>query len=112
MTFRIRSLMSAAAVAAALLLVAGPGAAQQPTKAAAKSDQGDDLERYLCKDVMRMTGDDRMIATAFLQGYTMGKKNATKYVPAELSKIADAFVEHCLSNPNDKALQAFTKLAK
>ena len=112
MTRKIRSLMSAAAVAATLLLVAGHGATQQPAKAAAKSDQGDDLERYLCKDVMRMTGDDRIIATAVLHGYTLGKKNATKYVPAELSKITDSFIEHCLSNPNDKALQAFTKLAK
>ena len=112
MTPRIRSLMSAAAVAAALLLVAGHGAAQQPTKAAAKSDQGDDLDRYLCKDLMRMTGEDRMIATAFLHGYTLGRKSSTKYIPAELSKITDSFVEHCLNNPNDKALQAFTKLAK
>ena len=112
MTPRIRSLTSAAAVAAALLLVAGHGAAQQSAKAAAKSDQSDDLERYLCKDVMRMTGEDRIIATAFLHGYTLGKKSSTKYVPAELSKITDSFVEHCLSNPNDKALQAFTKLAK
>ena len=112
MTRKIRSLTSAAAVATALLLVAGPGATQQPAKAAAKSDQSDDLDRYLCKDVMRMTGDDRIIATAVLHGYTLGKKNATKYVPAELSKITDSFVEHCLSNPNDKALQAFTKLAK
>ena len=113
MTRKIRSLMSAAAVAAALLLVAGHGAAQTPSaKAAAKSDQSDDLERYLCKDVMRMTGEDRIIATAVLHGYTLGKKNATKYVPLELSKITDSFVEHCLNNPNDKALQAFTKLAK
>ena len=113
MTPRIRSLMSAAAVAAALLLVAGHGAAQQPAKAAAaKSEQGDDLDRYLCKDVMRMTGEDRIIATAFLHGYTLGKKSSTKYVPTELSKISDSFVEHCLSDPNDKALQAFTKLAK
>ncbi|HYH43791.1 MAG TPA: HdeA/HdeB family chaperone [Burkholderiales bacterium] len=112
MTRKIRSLMSAAAAATVLLLVAGQGATQQPAKAAAKSDQGDDLERYLCKDVMRMTGEDRIIATAILHGYTLGKKSATKYVPAELSKISDSFVEHCLSNPNDKALQAFTRLAK
>ena len=111
MTRKIRSLMSAAAVAAALLLVAGHGAAQQPAKAA-KSDQSDDLERYLCKDVMRMTGDDRVIAISVLHGYTLGKKGATTYVPAELSKVSDSFIEHCLNNPNDKALQAFTKLAK
>ena len=110
---RIRSWMLAAAVAAPLLLVAEHGAAQaQPSKAAAKSDKTEDLEGFLCKDVVRMTGEDRVIALSALHGYTLGKKGTTKYVPAELSKTSDAFVEHCLSNPNDKALQAFTKLAK
>ena len=106
---RIRSLISAAAVAAALLLVAGHGATQ-PAKA--DRQKADDLDGYLCKDVMRMSGDDRVIATSVLHGYTLGKKGTTKYVPAELSKITDSFLEHCLNNPNDKALQAFTKLAR
>ncbi len=113
MTPRIRSLMSAAAVAAAFFLVAGHGAAQPAkTERPVKSDKGDDLDSYLCKDVMRMSGEDRVIATAVLHGYALGKKGTTKYVPADLSKITDSFIEHCLSNPNDKALQAFTKLAK
>ena len=107
MTIMIRSLVSAAAVAAALLLVAENGAAQP-----AKSDKPGDLDSFLCKDVMRMSGDDRVIATSVLHGYTLGKKGTTKYVTADLSKITDTFVEHCLNNPNDKALQAFTKLAK
>src|SRR5215213_6331692 len=114
MTLKIRSLMSAAAVAAALLLVAEHATAQtSPAKTdrPAKSDQSDDLERYLCKDVMRMSSDDRIIATSVLHGYTLGRKSTTKYVPAELSKITDSFLEHCLNNPNDKALQAFNKLA-
>jgi len=104
----IRPLMSAAALAAALLLVAGHSAAQQ----SAKSDKSDDLDRYLCKDLMRMSSDDRATALSVLHGYTLGKKGTTKYVPADLSKISDSFIEHCLSNPNEKALQAFAKLAK
>ena len=113
MTTRIRSLMSAAVIASALLLVAGHGATQ-PTKTdkPAKTDSGDDLDRFLCKDVMRMSGDDRVVATSVLHGYTLGKKGTTKYVVADLTRITDAFVEHCLSNPNDKALQAFARLAK
>jgi hypothetical protein len=110
MTRRVRTLMSAAAVAAALLLVAEQGAAQSAKPD--RSVKSDDLESFLCKDVMRMSGEDRVIATSVLHGYTLGRKNVTKYVVAELSKITDSFVEHCLNNPNDKALQAFTKLAK
>jgi hypothetical protein len=113
MTHRMRALMSAAALAAGLFLIAGHGVAQTSSaKTAAKSDQGDDLDRYLCKDIVRMTGDDRIIALSALHGYTLGRKGTTKYVPAELSKVSDAFVEHCLSNPNDKALPAFTKLSR
>ena len=111
MTARICSLM-AAAVAAALLLVGQPASAQQPAKPAAPAAKTDDLDNFLCKDVMRMSGEDRTIATSVLHGYTLGRKNTTKYVSADLYKITDAFVEHCLSNPNDKALQAFTKIAK
>lgn len=112
MTVRIRSLISAAAVAAAFLVVAEHAVAQQPAKPAASAVKTDDLESFLCKDIMRMSGDDRIIATSVLHGYTLGKKNTTKYVSAELYKVTDAFTEHCLNNPNDKALQAFTKLAK
>jgi hypothetical protein len=115
MTRRIRSLASAAVVATALLLVAEHGAAQTSsakTERPVKSDQPDDLDRYLCKDLMRMSGDDRVIALSALHGYTLGRKGTTKYVPAELSKISDSFIEHCLSNPNDKALPAFSRLAK
>ena len=113
MTTRIRSLMSAAAVAAALLLVAEHGATQPAkTDSPAKTSSADDLDRFLCKDIMRMSGDDRTIASSVLHGYTLGKKGTTQYVVADLIRITDAFVEHCLNNPNDKALQAFTRLAK
>ena len=71
-----------------------------------------DLETYLCKDVMRTSGDDRLIALGLLHGYILGKKNTVKWVSADLGKVTDSFVEHCLSNPNENALQAFTKLAK
>ena len=112
MTRTIRSPLLAAA-AAAHRLVAGHGAAQPAkTDRAVQSDKTDDLENFLCRDVMRMSGEDRVIATSVLHGYTLGKKGTTKYVVADLSKITDSFVEHCLNNPNDKALQAFTKLAK
>jgi hypothetical protein len=29
-----------------------------------------------------------------------------------LSEITDEYMEHCLDNPNDKALAAFEKIAK
>ena len=110
MTTWNRSLMSAGAVAAGLLL-AGQGAAQTQAAPSDPSARTVSLDSFLCKDVMRMSGDDRLIATALLHGYLLGKKGTIKYVPAELGKVTDSFTEHCLSNPNDNALEAFTKLA-
>jgi hypothetical protein len=69
-----------------------------------------DLNDYLCKDVMRLSGDDRENTLAFVHGYRLGKKNTTQFDVAELSALTDRFIEHCLDKPNDKALAAFEKL--
>ena len=113
MTPVTRSLLTAAALAAGLLLVAERGATQTQAQPDPNPDARTvDLETHLCKDVMRTSGDDRLIALALLHGYVLGSKGTTKWVSAELGKVTDAFVEHCLSNPNDVALQALAKLAK
>ena len=71
-----------------------------------------DLKSYACKDIMRLSGTDRDIALALAHGYVLGKKNQTQFVTEELAGISDMFVEHCLDNPAENALQAFEKLAK
>lgn len=71
-----------------------------------------DLNAFLCKDVMRMTGEDRSIAIAVLHGYVLGKKGATTYVPNALGGVTDQFLDYCLDHPSEKALPSFEKLAK
>jgi len=71
-----------------------------------------DMNDYLCKDVMRMSGSDRENTLAFVHGYRLGKKNTTQFQVDELTALTDKFIEHCLDNPNDKALAAFEKLGK
>jgi hypothetical protein len=111
MTPVTRSLVSAAVFAAGLLLVAERGATQ--TQPLADPDAKTvNLETHLCKDVMRTSGDDRLIALGLLHGYVLGSKGTVKWVSEELGKVTDAFVEHCLSNPNDVALQVLARLAK
>jgi hypothetical protein len=38
--------------------------------------------------------------------------NTTKYDIDALSDLTDRFIDYCLDNPNDKALETFEKLGK
>lgn len=98
----IRSLIPFAFVAVAMPL-AHAGAAE---------DGMVDISRYLCKDIMRMTDDERAVSMGVLHGYRLGKKGVTSFIPEELAKVSTDFVEYCLDNPHEKALASFEKLAK
>lgn len=79
---------------------------------AADSLGADDLTVHTCKDVMRLSGEDREIALALVHGYVLGKKGTTKYDVETLAQITDRFIDHCLDNPKDNALAAFEKIAR
>jgi len=71
-----------------------------------------DMTSYLCKDIMRMSDDDRAVTMGVLHGYRLGKKGATTFVSDDLAKVSNEFVEYCLDNPHEKAMASFEKLAK
>ena len=100
----IRTLIPAA-LAAAPLLYASATLAESETKTV-------DMADYTCKDVVRFSGEERSIALAALHGYTLGKKGMTPFDVDKLRKASTDFIEHCLDNPSDKALEAFAKFAK
>jgi hypothetical protein len=72
----------------------------------------DDLGSHVCKDVMRLSGDDREIALALVHGYVLGKKGTTKFDVETLATITDKFLDYCLDNPKENALAAFEKIAR
>lgn len=74
--------------------------------------QVEDMNAYKCKDVMRMSGEDRDVAMAVLHGYMLGKKGVVSFVPAELGKASNDFIEYCLDHPADNAMETFAKFAK
>ena len=71
-----------------------------------------DLTDFVCKDIMRLSGSERENTLALAHGYRLGKMNTTTYEIEDLSDLTDRFIDHCLDNPNDKALAAFEKLGK
>jgi len=74
-------------------------------------DTGDrTVEQYACKDVMRETGDNREVAIAFLHGFLVGKSGSSKFNLDTLKKQTDEFMDRCLDNPNEKAVDAMQKV--
>ena len=71
-----------------------------------------DLKSHSCKDVMRLSGQDRDVAVAMAHGYVLGKKGTTKFEIDNLTQITDKFFDYCLDHPNDNALAAFEKVAQ
>jgi len=61
---------------------------------------------------MRLSGSERENALALVHGYRLGKMGTTRYEIEALADLTDRFIDHCLDNPNDKALETFEKLGK
>ena len=87
-----------------LLVVPGLG------PAAAQDAKDRSVEQYLCKDVVRESGVDRDVAIAFLHGFLLGKSGSAKFNLDALQKQSNAFIERCLDNPAERALDAMSKI--
>jgi hypothetical protein len=73
-------------------------------------DNGDrTIEQFACKDMIRESGSNRDVAIAFLHGYLLGKSGSSKFNLDLLKKQTDLFIDRCLENPNDKALDSMLK---
>ncbi len=70
------------------------------------------VEQYLCRDVMRENGANRDVAVAFLHGFLLGRAGRSHFNLDDLHKQTDAFIEDCLSNPNEKAVDAMARVKK
>ena len=94
-----------AAVLCAVILLAGFAA---PVSAQDNKDRT--IEQFSCRDVMRNSSANRDVAIAFLRGFLLGKSGSTKFNIDVLHKQSDDFIERCLSNPDEKAMDAMAKV--
>ncbi|MGD1983172.1 MAG: HdeA/HdeB family chaperone [Chromatiaceae bacterium] len=101
-----RSLFRLAAAATTLFIVASA------TSGLALAADERDFSTQSCKDIMRLSGEDREIALAFAHGYVLGKKGTTRYDVDRLAGITDRFIDYCLDNPRTNALQSFERIAE
>jgi HdeA/HdeB family len=70
------------------------------------------IDQYKCRDVIRESGANRDIAIAFLHGFLLGKSGSQNFNLDALNKQTEAFVEHCLSNPEGKAVDSMIAVKK
>src|SRR5262245_66568706 len=91
--------MQVAAVLGAAVLLAGT-----ISSSSAQDNKDRTIEQYSCKDVMRESGANRDVAIAFLRGFMLGKSGSAKFNLDVLHKQSDDFIERCLSNPDEKAM--------
>ncbi len=68
------------------------------------------IEQYTCKDVMRESGANRDVTIAFLHGFLLGKSGSSAFDLDALHKQTSDFIEHCLDNPSEKAVDAMAKI--
>ncbi len=92
------------ALIAALASWAGPTGAQDNLNRT--------IDQYKCRDVMRESGANRDIAIAFLHGFLLGKSGSQNFNLDALHKQTEAFVDHCLSNPDGKAVNSMMAVKK
>ncbi|MDT3683816.1 MAG: HdeA/HdeB family chaperone [Pseudorhodoplanes sp.] len=76
--------------------------------ALAQADQNRTIQQYECKDVIRDSGANRDVAIAFLHGFLLGTSGGSSFNLATLHKQSDAFIERCLDNPKEKAVDAMS----
>ena len=96
-----------AKVLIALAIIAGVFAM---TQVLAQDANERTVEQYACKDILRESGANRDVAIAFLHGFLLGKSGGAKFNLETLKKQTDAFLERCLENPHDKAIDTMMKV--
>jgi hypothetical protein len=90
----------------AVILLAGLGLG----RTSAQGVNSRSIEQYTCKDVMREHGANRDVTIAFLHGFLLGKSGGSKFDLDILHKQTSDFIERCLDNPAEKAVDAMAKV--
>ena len=81
------------------IVIAAPAFAQEDKRNVAEVE---------CKAVMRLNDRERENTIVFLHGYLAGKKGELVIDIAKLSAATDKFIDHCLDNPKDKAIDVMS----
>ena len=71
-----------------------------------------DLASYACKDMVRLSGEDREVALVLVHGYMLGRQNTTVFNTDNMAQTTNSFIEYCLDHPDENALASFERASK
>ena len=94
----------------AVRILAALSIALVPATSLAQEVRDRTVEQYTCKDVTRESGADRDVAIAFLHGFLLGKSGGSKFNLDTLRKQSSDFIERCLDNPGERAVEAMSRI--
>lgn len=100
------SMKCSKSIGAAIILLAGV------TPIWSQETKDRTIEQYECKDVVRESGVNRDVAIAFLHGFLLGKSGGSKFNLEALHKQTEAFLDRCIYNPTEKAVDAMVTVKK
>jgi hypothetical protein len=80
-----------------------------PAVAVGQDSDSRNVDQYTCKDVMRESDASRTTAIAFLHGFLLGKSGSSTFNLDAMAKQTDSFIDHCLDNPNEKAVSVMMR---
>lgn len=78
----------------------------------AAEEEQSNINSFLCKDILRVAGDERDIAVAFMHGYLLGKSGKETFNRPTLSAATDGFIEACLDNVDAVAVKTLKSQLK
>lgn len=79
--------------------------AQRNTPGKAKFD----LSKVTCRELLLMEGEEQDFTIVFYHGMMNGKNNDMMFDELALATSTDNIMNHCIDNPNDTVINAFTK---
>ena len=82
------------------------------TPVSAQDSRDRTVDQYQCRDVMRESGANRDVAIAFLHGFLLGKSGRQQFSLDDLHRQSEAFIEHCLNNPTERAVDAMAAIRR
>jgi hypothetical protein len=107
---QLRGFITALSQAAAIVVAAVLQVTMTVNPSSAQAGKDRLIEQYTCKDIMRESGANRDVAIAFLRGFFLGKSGSTQFNLDVLHKQSDEFIERCLANPDERAIEAMSRI--
>lgn len=68
------------------------------------------IDQVSCREMLKMTSDERDFTMIFLHGFMSGKKGQIEFDGPALTEATDQVLDACIGSPDDSLLSVFEKV--